>query len=61
MFLSEAVTIDSQQDEEFHSDAMDGKLKRESKRELGQVTRSSLTFRIKKGWIVQVDPMLDCI
>jgi hypothetical protein len=26
MFLSEAVTIDTQQDEEFNSDAMDGKL-----------------------------------
>jgi hypothetical protein len=32
MFLSEAVTIDTQQDEEFNSDAMDGKLQRESKR-----------------------------
>jgi hypothetical protein len=31
MFLSEAVTIDSQHDEEFNSDAMDGKLQRESK------------------------------
>jgi hypothetical protein len=39
MFLSEAVTIDTQQDEEFNSDAMDGKLQRESKRELGQGTK----------------------
>jgi hypothetical protein len=35
MFLSEAVTIDTQQDEEFNSDAMDGKPQQESKRELG--------------------------
>jgi hypothetical protein len=61
MFLSEAVTIDTQQDEEFNSDAMDGKLQRESKRvRLGYKGRP-LTSHIKKGWIVHVDTLLDCI
>jgi hypothetical protein len=45
MFLSEAVTIDTQQDEEFNSDAMDGKLQRISKQ---RVTQGVLELPISK-------------